>query len=76
MDGEFLQLLENGATMAEDNISAKVRVLRPTRLELKLTQQGEEGCDPRLVDLVRLLARRAARDWYEKQTKDRGGARS
>jgi hypothetical protein len=70
-----LQFLENGATMADDNISAKVRVLRPTKPELKLAPQGEEGCDPRLVDLVRLLAHRAARDWYEKQTKDGGGAR-
>lgn len=62
--------------MADDDRSAKVRILRLTKSELKLAQPGEEGCDSRLVDLVRLLARRAARDWYEKQAKERGGARS
>ena len=76
MAWEILQLRENGATMADENRNAKVRVLRPTRPELTLAQQGEGGCDPRLVDLVRLLARRAARDCYEKQAKDRGEGRS
>jgi hypothetical protein len=32
--------------------------------------------DPRLVELVRLLARRAARQWYEKMMTERGQLRS
>lgn len=32
--------------------------------------------DPRLVELVRLLARRAARQWYEKMMKERRAGRS
>lgn len=32
--------------------------------------------DPRLVELVRLLARRAARQWYEKMMEERRAGRS
>jgi hypothetical protein len=32
--------------------------------------------DPRLMELVRLLARRAARQWYEKMMEERGRPRS
>ncbi len=32
--------------------------------------------DPRLVELIRLLARRAAQDWYGKQSGDRPQTRS
>ena len=32
--------------------------------------------DPRLVELVRLLARRAARQWHEKMLKERRQVRS
>lgn len=38
--------------------------------------QGATGPDPRLVELIRLLARRAAQDWYGKQSGDRGQTRS
>lgn len=34
------------------------------------------GPDPRLVELIRLLARRAAQDWYGKQSGDRRQTRS
>ncbi len=43
--------------------------------ELTLVKRGE-GSDPRLVELARLLARRAALEWYEEQLKDRGASRS
>ena len=33
-------------------------------------------CDPRMVELVRLLARRAAREVYEEQMKERRPPRS
>lgn len=32
--------------------------------------------DPRLVELIRLLARRVAQDWYGKQSGDRWQTRS
>lgn len=35
-----------------------------------------DGPDPRLVELVRLLARRAARQWYEKTMEERRAGRS
>ncbi len=37
---------------------------------------GGDGPDPRLVELVRLLARRAARQWYEKMMEERRAGRS
>lgn len=37
---------------------------------------GGDGPDPRLVELVRLLARRAARQWYEKVMEERRAGRS
>jgi len=37
---------------------------------------GGGGPDPRLVELVRLLARRAARQWYEKMMEERRAGRS
>lgn len=37
---------------------------------------GHDGPDPRLVELVRLLARRAARQWYEKMMEERRAGRS
>jgi hypothetical protein len=43
--------------------------------ELTLTHRGE-GPDPRLVELVRLLARRAARAVYKEQMKERRTTRS
>jgi hypothetical protein len=37
---------------------------------------GRDGPDPRLVELVRLLARRAARQRYEKMMEERRAGRS
>ncbi|KAF0096534.1 MAG: hypothetical protein FD144_5851 [Rhodospirillaceae bacterium] len=37
---------------------------------------GHVDPDPRLVELVRLLARRAARQWYEKMMEERRTGRS
>ncbi len=37
---------------------------------------GRDSPDPRLVELVRLLARRAARQWYEKMMEERRAGRS
>ena len=43
--------------------------------ELTLAWCGKD-LDPRMVELVRLLARRAAREWYDKQIKEGGATRS
>jgi hypothetical protein len=37
---------------------------------------GRGDPDPRLVELVRLLARRAARQWYERMMEERRAGRS
>lgn len=42
--------------------------------ELTLARRGDP--DPRLVELVRLLARRAAREWYDHITEERRMKRS
>ena len=49
--------------------------LRLNEPELTLLRRGD-GPDPRLVELVRLLARRAAREVFEEQTKGRRTTRS
>lgn len=49
--------------------------LRLNEPELTLLRRGD-GRDPRLVELVRLLARRAAREAFEEQTKERRTTRS
>ena len=49
--------------------------LRLNEPELTLLRRGD-GPDPRLVEVVRLLARRAAREAFEEQTRERGTTRS
>lgn len=44
--------------------------------ELTLASQGLNGPDPRLVEFVRLLARRAAREWFGKVIEERRPERS
>lgn len=60
-------------TNKPDNTRREIR--RLDEPELMLVKRGA-GSDPRLVELARLLARRAAREWYEEQSKDRGATRS
>ena len=49
--------------------------LRLVEPELTLVRRGD-GSDPRLVELARLLARRAAREVFEAQMKERRTTRS
>lgn len=49
--------------------------LRLVEPELTLVRRGD-GPDPRLVELARLLARRAAREVFEEQRKERSTTRS
>jgi hypothetical protein len=44
--------------------------------ELTFALQSGNAPDPRLVEFVRLLARHAARRWYEQANKEQGSKRS
>lgn len=70
-----LQLASNDATMDHSNRPKQRSALRLIEPELTLVRRGE-GSDSRLIELVRLLARRAAREEFEKQTKERRTTRS
>jgi hypothetical protein len=70
-----LQLASNGATMDHGNRPKQKSALRLVEPELTLLRRGD-GPDPRMVELVRLLARRAAREVYEEQMKERRPPRS
>jgi len=61
--------------MKDGNHQARMSAPRPDEPELTLVRRGD-GPDPRLVELARLLARRAARQWFEEQMKERGPTRS
>ncbi|MDF2113958.1 hypothetical protein PY365_00090 [Roseiarcaceae bacterium H3SJ34-1] len=70
-----LQSASNDATMNHGNRPKQRSALRLVEPELTLVRRGE-GSDPRLIELVRLLARRAAREEFEKQTEERRTTRS
>jgi len=55
----------------------KSKVIAPLHEpELTLALQRVNAPDPRLIEFVRLLARRAARRWYEQSDKEQGSKRS
>lgn len=58
-----VQSAVNGALMKEVVAQKRRGIARLTGPELTLVRRGD-GPDPRLVELARLLARRAAREWY------------
>ncbi|MEW6256316.1 MAG: hypothetical protein AB1592_10185 [Pseudomonadota bacterium] len=70
-----LQSASNGATMDNGNRPKQKSALRLVEPELTLARRGD-GPDPRMVELARLLARRAAREFYEEQMKERRLPRS
>jgi hypothetical protein len=61
--------------MKDSNRQTRESAYRLAEPELTLVHRGE-GADPRLLELVRLLARRAARQAYEEQMKGRRTTRS
>lgn len=61
--------------METGNRQQRKTALRPVEPDLQLRQLGDSA-DPRLVELVRLLARRAARQVFEEQMKGRRAPRS
>jgi len=70
-----LQLASNDPTMDNGKRPKQTSALRLREPELTLARRGN-GPDPRLVELARLLARRAAREVFEEQTKGRRTKRS
>ena len=65
----------NGAKMDAGNRQKRESALQFVQPDLQLRRCGQ-GSDPRLVELVRLLARRAARQAFEEQMKGRRAPRS
>lgn len=61
--------------MDQDKRQQQRSALRLVEPELSLVRRGD-GPDPRLSELVRLLARRAAREVFEEQMKERSTTRS
>ncbi len=62
----------DGTTATAQSTGCTLRLVEP---ELTLVRRGD-GPDPRMVELVRLLARRAAQEVYEEQMKERRPPRS
>jgi len=71
----FVQSSTNGIMMKQAVIQQNKGVIEHRESELKLLCKGD-SLDPRLVALVRLLARRAAREWYSQMAKERPPRRS
>lgn len=70
-----VQLAVNGAIMKQDAGPTRKRTARLMEPELMLAPDGGSP-DPRLVELARLLARRAARKWYHHLAEERCPKRS
>jgi hypothetical protein len=71
----FLQSVPNGANMKRGNQQRQKSLLRQVEPDMILVCGGD-GVDPRLVELVRLLARRAAREVFDEQLKGHRVTRS
>ncbi|GBR07360.1 hypothetical protein [Acetobacter oeni] len=61
--------------MADTHRQDAADLFAPLLPELALSRP-EAGPDPRLVELARLLARRAAREWFEAQQREQTQRRS
>jgi hypothetical protein len=60
----------SGVTMKETIAQESKDIARVNEAELTLGPPNAHAPDPRLVEFVRLLARRAAREWYEQIAED------
>jgi hypothetical protein len=61
----------NGVTMKETVAQERNGIARFSEPELTFAPQSANAPDPRLIEFVRLLARRAAREWYEQIAEER-----
>jgi hypothetical protein len=66
----------SGVTQKETIAQESEDIARVNEAELTLGPQSAHAPDPRLVEFVRLLARRAAREWYEQIVEERRPKRS
>ena len=66
----------SGVTMKKTIAQESKDIARVNEAELTLGPQSAHAPDPRLVEFVRLLPRRAAREWYEQIVKGRRPKRS
>ena len=66
-----VQAALSGVTMKETIAQESKDIVRVNESELTLEPQSAHAPDPRLVKFVRLLARRAAREWYEQFVEER-----
>jgi hypothetical protein len=66
----------SGVAMKETIAQESKDIARFSEPELTLGPQTAHAPDPRLVEFVRLLARRAAREWYEQIAEERRPKRS
>jgi hypothetical protein len=60
----------NRAIMEKIVAQKRRSIRRLTEQELMLVRRGDDP-DPRLIELARLLARRAAREWYHHVAEER-----
>jgi hypothetical protein len=66
----------SGVTMKKTIAQESKDIARVNEAELTLGPPSTRAPDPRLVEFVRLLARRAAREWYEQIVEERRPKRS
>lgn len=71
-----VQLAVNGTIMNEAVTQKLKSIARLREPELALVPHAADGPDPRLVELARLLARRAAQEWYNQIAEERRSKRS
>jgi hypothetical protein len=64
-------------TMNDVGVQKREGIIAPLpEPELALASQRVNAPDPRLIEFVRLLARHAARRWYEQSDEEHGSKRS
>jgi len=70
----IVQSVANSAIMKEVVAQKRKNIARLGEPELTLVKRGDP--DPRLAELVRILARQAAREWYDHLVEERDRKRS
>jgi hypothetical protein len=71
-----VQSTVSGVTMKETVAQKREGITRFSEPELTLAPPSDNAPDPRLVEFVRLLARRAAQEWYEQIAEEHRPKRS
>lgn len=71
-----VQATVSGVAMKETIAQESKDIARSREPELTLAPQSAHAPDPRLIEFVRLLARRAAQEWYEQIAEEHRPKRS